>query len=1087
MTSKNILFLSLLLWVCSALGQGEIAQHQLSKINELRQRVMAEKIAHNATNVNTCQYRWSSLMLRNDRVLSRMLDQIERNNLLYSFDSAAYQFSNSSGEAFYISDVNWISVFGEYVTELRRQEEFKKEYLTAMDKLLSKAITANSIRTSLIWHQDTQLTLTYDNVSETFMPNSNDIATTLESIGENPEIRSLNLSGCKIQTCFDVLISMLKQRNDFEVIILANCDLSSASAQRLLEAVSQNSQLQVIDVSGNKIPYETMYAFQSIVQLNHWRSFCHKLETNAAYIDPIDLHAAVTNPLTNDHILSIVAHVTIEANLLRIIASHHEARRDTLLAVAQNPVTDSITLDNIITGPHTDLTVLTAVAANPNTTANQLLAVIRNPLVNIQEVRPIIAQHPNVNEGLRREVVLYDVHPSVQMTKAEDQVGSIMSLGSSLVGTDSYVSTAFPYLRRNPNEALPKFGFEATPTEKSHDHSSLEVNLGYWGSENLYSNVSHIFNKSLTQGFEKRELLHEVHQHNANIIEPSSWYDDDKVNTLLKHYLDESLGDGRMDAINLGQREGETLAANLKDRQEQLEQLKRLTGLRIPTIILPVNLGGFNSGAIERGSAGNHWAALFIHRPNATSENPNPNTILAYVDPLGGSIPKELYQILQNQYPEAEIVNPCMRFQYDGYNCGPWVVEILRYLVSTHGMELPPETFDINAAREEHQSILQQHAQQPTLPSILISNEPLENLTNVKSIKSLIRRLGRTIDDGLRISCDMICDENLRQSFKQFLNDFKNKIENMTRLMNHADTTDMFIPMAINHLKVSRREFEEYKQKFNVQLHNYRDKELDCMTIELILTEIDNHYTFPFQPKLEELRQKVLEEELMYALASIPRLSQRPACFISYAWGHYSHVKWIHNFDRHLRGAGIHVHLDIRDNLHTPLDAFMSYINVDDYVIVIGTPELRKKYENSVANGGGAVVRTEMSMVQDRFTSNVRAIIKVLLAGVHRDLRDNSGRITMLGSFPPVIGGGVAGIDFTNPAIYYKNLFDIIKIIFERSPIEMTSRIVEIRQGFMERKKEIAAARTLEDIQRVATAWSKRRDQNPVKILSLER
>ena len=77
-------------------------------------------------------------------------------------------------------------------------------------------------------------------------------------------------------------------------------------------------------------------------------------------------------------------------------------------------------------------------------------------------------------------------------------------------------------------------------------------------------------------------------------------------------------------------------------------------------------------------------------------------TLIYYIDPFGHPIPRQLQRILQRQYPGADIVNPDIRFQYDGCNCGPWVVEILRSLVDTNGMQLPPELFDINVARVAH-------------------------------------------------------------------------------------------------------------------------------------------------------------------------------------------------------------------------------------------------------------------------------------------------------------------------------------------------------------------------------------------------
>ena len=67
-------------------------------------------------------------------------------------------------------------------------------------------------------------------------------------------------------------------------------------------------------------------------------------------------------------------------------------------------------------------------------------------------------------------------------------------------------------------------------------------------------------------------------------------------------------------------------------------------------------------------------------------------------------MPDSLVKVLQAIYPNTgtkDYLVSSLKFQNDGYNCGPWVVEIFRYLVKMG--TLPPENFDIDIVRDrEH-------------------------------------------------------------------------------------------------------------------------------------------------------------------------------------------------------------------------------------------------------------------------------------------------------------------------------------------------------------------------------------------------
>lgn len=188
----------------------------------------------------------------------------------------------------------------------------------------------------------------------------------------------------------------------------------------------------------------------------------------------------------------------------------------------------------------------------------------------------------------------------------------------------------------------------------------------------------------------------------------TAWYTDDMINELMDHYFD-NLDLGRMHAININAESGNIFLQNLRQREELITHLEHL-GVTVPQLIMPVNLGRYNPNVQ---TTGDHWVGLYIVRHPVDGERPR----ILYFDPLGNPIPMELLLLLQNVYPTAEyIVNP-IRFQYDGYNCGPWIIEIFRSLVRTNGMQLPPENFDIEAARLEHNTLL--------FPDAVLANQAL--------------------------------------------------------------------------------------------------------------------------------------------------------------------------------------------------------------------------------------------------------------------------------------------------------------------------------------------------------------------------
>jgi hypothetical protein len=141
---------------------------------------------------------------------------------------------------------------------------------------------------------------------------------------------------------------------------------------------------------------------------------------------------------------------------------------------------------------------------------------------------------------------------------------------------------------------------------------------------------------------------------------------------------------------------------------------------------------------------------------------------------------------------------------------------------------------------------------------------------------------------------------------------------------------------------------------------------------------------------------------------------QAPSCFISYSWGVPEHERWVVQFAKDLRNAGIDVLLD---RWHSPpgsdLGRYMDQIMKSNFVAVVGTPQLLKKYETQASD---PVVAAELRLINVRLREPSvygQTVIPLLLDG---DVRT---------SFIPMLQTLVR-VDFKQSAFYFRQLFDMI-------------------------------------------------------------
>jgi hypothetical protein len=232
--------------------------------------------------------------------------------------------------------------------------------------------------------------------------------------------------------------------------------------------------------------------------------------------------------------------------------------------------------------------------------------------------------------------------------------------------TDKVIARMYKIIEEKKGKAGSKAGLAITPTLKEKSDGSLPPS------------------KSTARGGAGSPKVFPIRDR---------WYDDDDINRLMDTLFGNLPGLTLTHALNINAEGGDVFRDNLRAREENI----RAGAERINRILIPVNLGAYNPAA---GIAGTHWAGLRIDRAQ-TAEG---RVRIRYFDPLGNDIPDRLRNILIEVYPNAEIIVNRHRFQVDGCNCGPWVIEIFEHL--ERDGEFPAVPRDITTVRNGYRRIL---------------------------------------------------------------------------------------------------------------------------------------------------------------------------------------------------------------------------------------------------------------------------------------------------------------------------------------------------------------------------------------------
>lgn len=200
-------------------------------------------------------------------------------------------------------------------------------------------------------------------------------------------------------------------------------------------------------------------------------------------------------------------------------------------------------------------------------------------------------------------------------------------------------------------------------------------------------------------------------------------------------------------------------------------------------------------------------------------------------------------------------------------------------------------------------------------------------------------------------------------------------------------------------------------------------------------------------PSIEDNAKGIQFEKALTCVKSICSKNSIKAkkCFISYAWGVFEHERWVSKLVEDLKNAGINVTFDQKDNafLGSDVQTFISNsIEESDFIIVVGTPLYKEKYENK-APYTGSKVALEVKLIGIRLSeeNNKKIILPLLLSGDENN------------SLPLSMRGRVYG-NFKNEDAYFKTLLDLILTLYSFPFDNSTIRDLRLSmQGDENRKK----------------------------------
>jgi small GTP-binding protein len=173
----------------------------------------------------------------------------------------------------------------------------------------------------------------------------------------------------------------------------------------------------------------------------------------------------------------------------------------------------------------------------------------------------------------------------------------------------------------------------------------------------------------------------------------------------------------------------------------------------------------------------------------------------------------------------------------------------------------------------------------------------------------------------------------------------------------------------------------------------------------------------------EQTRRRTAFESALTRVKAVVRdeMKRTPSCFVSYAWGDPAQERRVRGLVADFKNAGVEVVFDGDNKVGADLARFISRIEQGqvDFVVAVGTPLYRLKYENEISPSG-SVVAAEVNLINQRLTRTNReaeTVLPVLLEGEER------------AALPPLMCGKVYA-DFRRDDLYFPSLFDLVLTLY---------------------------------------------------------
>jgi hypothetical protein len=183
-----------------------------------------------------------------------------------------------------------------------------------------------------------------------------------------------------------------------------------------------------------------------------------------------------------------------------------------------------------------------------------------------------------------------------------------------------------------------------------------------------------------------------------------------------------------------------------------------------------------------------------------------------------------------------------------------------------------------------------------------------------------------------------------------------------------------------------------------------------------------------FEQAVFRLRAYIAEQEIT-----------PPECFISYAWGVPEHERWVEKrLATDLQKAGIEVILDRWHNAQIGANVarFIERIEKSDRVIMVGTPDYRRKYENKDTTTG-YVVAAEVDLINNRLLGTEAQKSSVLPLVVIGE---------QTAALPPLLHGRVYA-DFRDDESYFITAFALILSLYNLPPTHPA--VADLRESLL--------------------------------------